>query len=413
MFAEFARTASPRAPLYHRLAAGIAADPELAGLLLQRRHRCSASRCCCSPACTTCCSPADPTSGLARFYPNLDGGTRRRRSDAGVPGLRRRPRRRAGRAAGDPQHPDERDRALRPAAAGVRHRRRRGRRRSPTSTSAPAPGSTCCSIATTTATSPGGELGGAVDRSRSTCGTRGDVAAARRRCRPIVERRGLDRAARRRPRRRRGAVAGGLRLARPDRPLRAAAGGHRRSPARPDVEVRTGDAVADTRGARARRRRRTRSSPTPGCSTTSRATERRAYVAALDACGARARPVVGVRREPGARARAAGRRPPRTSTTALVLVRWRRRSPHRRPPRPVPPARLLAALGVTRVGAAPVGTRTSSTSVDAVHCATGVDASRRRRPDVAAHRPRREAVERRAGQASADRQVAVRRAVAS
>lgn len=34
MFAEFARTASPRAPLYERLAAGVAADPTLAGLLL-------------------------------------------------------------------------------------------------------------------------------------------------------------------------------------------------------------------------------------------------------------------------------------------------------------------------------------------------------------------------------------------
>jgi hypothetical protein len=34
MFAEFARTASPRAPLYQTLAAGIATDPELAGLLL-------------------------------------------------------------------------------------------------------------------------------------------------------------------------------------------------------------------------------------------------------------------------------------------------------------------------------------------------------------------------------------------
>ena len=40
------------------------------------------------------------------------------------------------------------------------------------------------------------------------------------------------------------------------------------------------------------------------------ATERRAFVDALDACGRRARPVVGVRREPGARARAADRRRP-------------------------------------------------------------------------------------------------------
>lgn len=35
MFAEFARTASPRAPLYHALADGIARDPDLAALLLQ------------------------------------------------------------------------------------------------------------------------------------------------------------------------------------------------------------------------------------------------------------------------------------------------------------------------------------------------------------------------------------------
>ena len=34
MFAEFARSASPRAPLYTRLAAGIAASNDLAGLLL-------------------------------------------------------------------------------------------------------------------------------------------------------------------------------------------------------------------------------------------------------------------------------------------------------------------------------------------------------------------------------------------
>ena len=34
MFAEFARTAAARAPLYARMSAGIAADPELAALLL-------------------------------------------------------------------------------------------------------------------------------------------------------------------------------------------------------------------------------------------------------------------------------------------------------------------------------------------------------------------------------------------
>jgi hypothetical protein len=70
LFAEFARTATPRAPLYHRLALGIAADPALAGLLLiappmQRQ-----------PVLLFACVhdlllAGRPDVGLARFYPDL------------------------------------------------------------------------------------------------------------------------------------------------------------------------------------------------------------------------------------------------------------------------------------------------------------------------------------------------------
>ena len=69
MFAEFARTTAPRAPLYARLASGIAADHELAGLLLtapitQRQ-----------PVLLFACVHElllrAPDAPLARFYPNL------------------------------------------------------------------------------------------------------------------------------------------------------------------------------------------------------------------------------------------------------------------------------------------------------------------------------------------------------
>ncbi len=69
LFAEFARTASRRAPLYGRLAAGIAADPELAALLLRAplRQR--------QPvllfACVHDLLLGDSDDRLAAFYPDL------------------------------------------------------------------------------------------------------------------------------------------------------------------------------------------------------------------------------------------------------------------------------------------------------------------------------------------------------
>ena len=70
LFAEFARTASPRAPLYHRLATGIAADPALAALLL------SAPPMQRQPVLLFACIhdlllAGRPDEGLARFYPDL------------------------------------------------------------------------------------------------------------------------------------------------------------------------------------------------------------------------------------------------------------------------------------------------------------------------------------------------------
>ena len=70
LFAEFARTAKPRAPLYHRLATGIAADPVLAGLLL------SAPPMQRQPVLLFACVhdlllAGRPDVGLARYYPDL------------------------------------------------------------------------------------------------------------------------------------------------------------------------------------------------------------------------------------------------------------------------------------------------------------------------------------------------------
>jgi hypothetical protein len=69
LFAEFARTASRRAPLYQRLAAGIAVDPALAGLLL---HAPPAQR---QPVLLFACVHelllVDGDDQLAAFYPNL------------------------------------------------------------------------------------------------------------------------------------------------------------------------------------------------------------------------------------------------------------------------------------------------------------------------------------------------------
>ena len=73
MFAEFARGASPRAPLYARLAAGIAADESIAGLLLHAPPR---QR---QPVLFLACvhsillGPAGQGDPLAGWYPNLTG----------------------------------------------------------------------------------------------------------------------------------------------------------------------------------------------------------------------------------------------------------------------------------------------------------------------------------------------------
>jgi hypothetical protein len=78
LFAEFARTASRRAPLYGRLAAGVAADLELAGLLLHAPPR---QR---QPVLMFACVQflLIPAAGdrLAAFYPNLTSP-----ADAGDP----------------------------------------------------------------------------------------------------------------------------------------------------------------------------------------------------------------------------------------------------------------------------------------------------------------------------------------
>jgi hypothetical protein len=71
MFAEFARSASPRAPLYTRLSAGIADSESLAGLLLLSPPR---QR---QPVLLLACihylllGPEGRRTALARYYPNL------------------------------------------------------------------------------------------------------------------------------------------------------------------------------------------------------------------------------------------------------------------------------------------------------------------------------------------------------
>ena len=223
MFAEFARGASPRAPLYARLAAGIAADDSIAGLLLHAPPR---QR---QPVLFLACvhsillGPAGEDDPLAGLVPQPDRPTVDGRSAAGPAGVLRRAPGRARGAAGDPQHADERDRALPRCCC-----RRSGcspprSGRSPTSTSAPAPGSTCCSTGTTTCTCPAARSGGPSAVTLE-CGTRGDVPVPTA-MPEVVERRGLDRYADRRPRPGPAPLAGGVRVARPDRPLRAAAGG--------------------------------------------------------------------------------------------------------------------------------------------------------------------------------------------
>ncbi|MET0326126.1 MAG: DUF2332 domain-containing protein [Ilumatobacteraceae bacterium] len=85
MFAEFARGANPRAPLYARLAAGIAGDESIAGLLLHAPPR---QR---QPVLFLACvhsillGPTGRHDALARWYPNL---TARPSSGDPVPALR-------------------------------------------------------------------------------------------------------------------------------------------------------------------------------------------------------------------------------------------------------------------------------------------------------------------------------------
>ena len=307
--------------------------------------------------------------------------------------------RRARRAAGHPQHADQRDRALRPAAAGLRHPRRRGRGRRPPRRRhqrRTQPAARPLPVLLRAGRRRRPDLRPSLLRVRDPRRRAGPGRAAARRVAPRA--RSL---AGRRGRRRRDALARGLRLARPDRPLRAVAGGPRDRPRRADLDVR-----------RRRRGRRhsprtsgssppgdIRSSPTPGCSTTSPHDQRRAYVAALDALGAELDLSWVFRREPVPRARAARsgdhrfRRSHRARARPLAV-----RSAHRRPPRRPPPARLLAALDALMLVSVPLlvdhlleGWRRMSTTTSGCrsrHGPTGTSMCGRKLP-TAARRPGR------------------------
>lgn len=73
MFADFARTAAKGTPLYSRLSSGIAANPDLAGLLLLAPEQQQL------PVLLLACVHSlvidEPDSALARFYPNLAGSS--------------------------------------------------------------------------------------------------------------------------------------------------------------------------------------------------------------------------------------------------------------------------------------------------------------------------------------------------
>ena len=145
LFADFAQTSD--APLYADLAAGIADDPQLAGLLLAapppQRLPGAAVR-------VGALAAARRPDGAARpLLPQPPAAARRPagRQVGAIDAFRdvlRRAIRRARRAAVDAAHADQRDRTQRPASS----RRsatlgRRGAADSPTSTSEPAPDSTC------------------------------------------------------------------------------------------------------------------------------------------------------------------------------------------------------------------------------------------------------------------------------
>ena len=73
MFAEFAQSASPRAPLYVRVATGIAGDAELSGLLLLAppTQRQPVLLLACVHALLLAGGDDESNNDLARFYPNL------------------------------------------------------------------------------------------------------------------------------------------------------------------------------------------------------------------------------------------------------------------------------------------------------------------------------------------------------
>ena len=235
---------APRAPLYARLADG-------------HRRRRGARRT--APPRPAAPAPAGAAAGLRPRPAPRPGGRRRTGPVLPEPHGRSRPtaircRRcdgsvaehadRARRAAGDAQHADQRDRPLRAPAAGVRAARRRGRPARPPRRRHERRASTCCSTATTTPTCPVARW---AVRRRSTwsAATRGAVPVPA--AMPDVRQRvGLDRSPIDVARPRAAALAGGVRVAGPDRPLRAAARRARARRRRAASTIRPGDAVADT-----------------------------------------------------------------------------------------------------------------------------------------------------------------------
>ncbi len=301
-----------------RLATGIAGDPALAGLLL---HAPPGQR---QPvllfACVHDLLLGDGDDRLAGFYPNLTAPSRRpaircRRSGPSAaptttswsscwpPAARRPTRSGAARCCCRRSASRRRGRPARPP------RRRRQRRAQPAARPVPLPVRARWAMS-------------AVRRLSTSCAGRRARPDARRRCRSSSSGVGLDRApidvGDPVPARWLEACVWPDQTDRFDR-LRAAV-------------ARGGDGGPRHHGRRRRprhgsardgRRAPIRSSPTRGSSTTCRRTSAAPTSTPSTRCGRRARPVVGVRREPGARAGAAGPPTSRSSTTSLVLVRWR------------------------------------------------------------------------------------------
>ena len=330
MFGEFARDRRRPSAAVRPPPAGIAADPGLAGLLLAapptQRQPVLLFACVHEPLL-----PLTPTAGRAA-----------RPATTPTSPPTRTPATRCRRFAGAVHAPARRRAAKRCCAPAARRPTRSGAARCccprfglvaaevgpiwPTSTSAPAPGSTSCSTATSTATSRAASVGPTVDRVCCTCGTRGDVPVPD--ALPPDRRRPRDRSA---PvaagRRRRDALARGLRLARPDRSVRSVAGGASRSPAPRRPDVRVGDAVDRPR----RQRPAARRPGTPGRhehlgpQLPHRRAERGALRRRAGRPRGRARPVLDLL----SRARSSRPNCPVPATTdsvdrtVLVLVRWR------------------------------------------------------------------------------------------